>query len=1321
MKTNEIILLFISFLLSIDSFSQPYYRAHIPPSPPGQNLHTHGPMTEFDADRIADDFGPRRLRRGDPGSYTYVHYNWHGGIDYNSADGGEDLGDLILSVEAGNISMYSIMDDAQYSKVIQIEGNHILRYVHVFRNGTIDEQPAEGTGGCLLLYMDFPNSTEWCIVVRDNGNYKAFGPPTVMQGMVSFLDENNVVQEVTVNTSVLINEGFAPIGDSRNSNPHLHLELSSDTDDNGQPIHPGDDHYAKDPLQLYGHSVPTYNVDVFQEDDVSTGVVLSYPGTNEGTIQVHVELDGQTDQTNRYPVTMNVDNVDIKIKNFYEPGASFDHIVGPFYKSHFSHGARLGTNGTMPFTIPNEHVGDYHRTHMQPFAYATIGNMHHPRDDYYFADFATRIHTLDPMDDNPANNLFAECPQDARYNDGLYDIQTVITDVGGTVTTYPHDDFIIDNFKPFIQHVTMSYTLQEPLTYFYDEKWECNGVGSCMNFTNGNYFHLVTYEQLLSGLHVTATASEPLNSLTLSIQEFGITNLNPQSIDHQTVFHFFINGWDIQDNGSEVVMEFNGTDLSMNSLIAFDQSHSSDCIFVPTRESSSSWIDENDPDLIYGTDKLHRFSYSCGGREVLSGTTLVIESYELDIDEEITPAFTQGCPDGAIDLQILTGVPPYELQWYLDASPYGDVVYTTGSDGLEDLNNIAPGTYTVQINDALCGSAFKTYKVEVINGVINIDHVKNVSSCTENAHDYYTSQDGAIFITINYGSNYTVDWSGIGFSSSNEDINGLCPGNYVLTVTNNIGCSISEIVNICCCSLFIDPNLNEKDNSRSSDCDLVYQELEGFPDCGIVAGQEIQILEGQWYSPYDGCNGYISPQVLEMSPGAYYLWELPNGGTSNSAGLSGLCQGTYCLTVSDGCSSDSYCWVLANCEDRELEFNASVSPSCGSDGTITLNPTINDPQATLEDYIWDNGMFGSEITGLAPGQYCVTIGDVNHCYYSECFNVEVAVKYEQYRGECKFVTVCNGNDISTRFGSIDRSLNPNDCHEIFRICYDPTLPNGQDQLASTYTDPYYILGPQDPNNPYGCPSILEYCLGLNEVWDGPSEDIFVFEHFANTFNYVEAFSLPNTFDCGNCWRAKECIYNPLLDLEFPNPIVEPEEFWEIAVCDEELGSLCPPDKYCILKAFCFLESNTNNNDFWFETGCVSSAVCTYTESQMEDYLDICTNPPAPGEYRSIGINSENDNYIATENSDNFRYAINNDLLVFPNPFHDILTVETLTKTESTTLVAISTLDGRDVFYKKLNYTDGFLTLSLGHLNPGTYILNITESESFVYNTLIVKL
>src|SRR5688500_18132235 len=104
-------------------------------------------------------------------------------------------------------------------------------------------------------------------------------------------------------------------------------------------------------------------------------------------------------------------------------------------------------------------------------------------------------------------------------------------------------------------------------------------------------------------------------------------------------------------------------------------------------------------------------------------------------------------------------------------------------------------------------------------------------------------------------------------------------------------------------------------------------------------------------------------------PGTYdFIWS--NGQTGSQ--ISGLAEGSYTVTVS---ISGTTCSEVASVTITESPASFVVSltgtqASCGlSDGTATT--TVNPPGNYI--YTWSNGQSGSQVTGLAPGNYSVTV------------------------------------------------------------------------------------------------------------------------------------------------------------------------------------------------------------------------------------------------------------------------------------------------------------------------------------------------------------
>ncbi|SHJ27546.1 Calx-beta domain-containing protein, partial [Arenibacter nanhaiticus] len=103
---------------------------------------------------------------------------------------------------------------------------------------------------------------------------------------------------------------------------------------------------------------------------------------------------------------------------------------------------------------------------------------------------------------------------------------------------------------------------------------------------------------------------------------------------------------------------------------------------------------------------------------------------------------------------------------------------------------------------------------------------------------------------------YTYDWKGPnGFTSTDEDLFGVLPGNYDVTVTDSKGCSINtSVTKIKCCEFFATPNLDSSEQniegcdvsdlpSPFTDPENVFTDITENP-CGNLIMHQSDILNG---------------------------------------------------------------------------------------------------------------------------------------------------------------------------------------------------------------------------------------------------------------------------------------------------------------------------------------------------------------------------------------------------------------------------------------------------------------------------------------------
>lgn len=468
---------------------------------------TYGDSTEYPADLIADDYGPRQN-----GTDTY---DWHGGIDYNSGSGNADMGDLILAIRGGTITGSL---GSGYKRLIVQAGGQNFGYGHLFTDDSNNGWPSLPlrSGGCWLK-LDSDNNR--CIVMVVDGDTTAIG--TAEDGTVSF--DGKIF---SVSNTIAAGAPIGPTGYSAlNSGAHMHLF----SEPNGSTsVH---DTVTKNPLQYVDYAAPTYEIQLrkvtnYNNNETEPWSSISYPGTNSSPIVVRPIMQNEGIDLNRYNTLNHVNRVELLIKKLYEN--SYRLINGTTQKSGIRLGGRIGEEmlpenlyidgSTSNPGIPQ--IGNLTRQGIRPFAYAT--NNAHPYDDFYFPNLIPRLH----RDTNLTAGTLSYCPMSSRYNDGRYQLKARITDVRNNATDGPVQEFVIDNYKPFLQEVKVNLpNVTEP---FYQRYWVCNDNIDCKGMyltTPGATNNEVALAQIRNGIWINVTASEPLANLTLDIADSNIQDV----------------------------------------------------------------------------------------------------------------------------------------------------------------------------------------------------------------------------------------------------------------------------------------------------------------------------------------------------------------------------------------------------------------------------------------------------------------------------------------------------------------------------------------------------------------------------------------------------------------------------------------------------------------------------------------------------------------------------------------------------------------------------------------------------------------------------
>lgn len=158
----------------------------------------------------------------------------------------------------------------------------------------------------------------------------------------------------------------------------------------------------------------------------------------------------------------------------------------------------------------------------------------------------------------------------------------------------------------------------------------------------------------------------------------------------------------------------------------------------------------------------------------------------LSLSETHVNVLCYGNSTGSVNLSVTGGTSPYTYAW---TGPGGF------SSGLEDISNLAAGTYNVNVTDNKGCIATLSVTITQVPAMVLSAVVTN-PTCPPVAP--VNNSDGAINLTVTNGTpGYTFSWTGPNsFTSTSEDISGLIAGTYDVTVTDSQGCIKSASVTL---------------------------------------------------------------------------------------------------------------------------------------------------------------------------------------------------------------------------------------------------------------------------------------------------------------------------------------------------------------------------------------------------------------------------------------------------------------------------------------------------------------------------------------------
>jgi large repetitive protein len=313
------------------------------------------------------------------------------------------------------------------------------------------------------------------------------------------------------------------------------------------------------------------------------------------------------------------------------------------------------------------------------------------------------------------------------------------------------------------------------------------------------------------------------------------------------------------------------------------------------------------------------------------------------------------------------GTPPFTYSW------------STG-DTTASIDSLTANVYNITVTDSngcvASGSVTITQPPSLISSIASSTNV----SCN-------SSGDGVAIVNVTGGSpSYTYSWSPAGGSGATAS--NLTPNTYTILVTDSLGCTASDTITI----------------------------------------TEPAVLATTFTVDSVGCHGESTGSIFTNTTGGTlgytYSWipSLPD--SANQVG--NLSAGTYTLIVTDlnGCTTSIIADVfepdtIVPLIDAVTLNGVNITCYGDSNGIAYVDTIFGGTNPYI--YVWSTGSGSDSITGLGPGQYAITVYDINGCSADTFISIyeppPIAVQLSTFDDSCN--NSCDGFiTIDSTFGGV---------------------------------------------------------------------------------------------------------------------------------------------------------------------------------------------------------------------------------------------------------------------------------------------------------------
>ncbi|MBI4649041.1 MAG: T9SS type A sorting domain-containing protein [Bacteroidia bacterium] len=305
---------------------------------------------------------------------------------------------------------------------------------------------------------------------------------------------------------------------------------------------------------------------------------------------------------------------------------------------------------------------------------------------------------------------------------------------------------------------------------------------------------------------------------------------------------------------------------------------------------------------------------------VTNDSATISEPEIIAINGTVTDPTCFNGSDGSIDISVTGGILPYAYNW-------------NSGNTSADITGLTAGSYVITITDD--NNCIMTSTIAVTEPPQIV-----LSSSTVLAHCNTADGEATVIISSGGVAPFNYIWDDPS-AQTNETATGLFAGTYHVTVTDADGCFATNTI------------ILTNFNSPVASIDTVVNAT-----C------------------FGSCDGQISILVSDGTLPYSYLWNDPNGQTTQTA--TDLCAGSYTIIVSDstGCQATATASISA---PAGLIVNIShTDVICNSNCNGTATASVSGGTSPY-DYSWSSTDSTANISDLCAGIYYLTANDIYGC------------------------------------------------------------------------------------------------------------------------------------------------------------------------------------------------------------------------------------------------------------------------------------------------------------------------------------------------------